>query len=77
MTTFSLGRTIEVEGLRLTAVEKTSVQHHRTERGVFLQAGKEPYAVLVRRADVTYAIDMDGARMSRSELAEEIPELSF
>jgi hypothetical protein len=70
MTSLSIGRTIEIEGLCLTAVERTSVQHQRMERGVILQARKEPYAVLVWRGDGVYAIGMDGAPMSTSELAE-------
>ncbi|MGH9462390.1 MAG: hypothetical protein ACRD1X_14305 [Vicinamibacteria bacterium] len=45
------------------------------ERGLFLQARNEPYAVVVRKAGVAYAIGTDGAPMPSSHLAEKIPEV--
>jgi hypothetical protein len=76
MTSFHIGPAIEARDVSLTVVEMTSVEHHRMERGILLQARKEPYAVLVRKAGVTYAIGMDGVRMSTSRLVEKIPEVS-
>jgi hypothetical protein len=70
MTSFQIGPRIDVGGLSLTVIEMSSVDHHRMGRGVFIQARKEPYAVLVRKADVAYAIGMDGDPVSTSQLAE-------
>lgn len=76
MTSFHVGRTIQIGELGLRVIEKTSVDHQLGERGVFVQGRKEPYAVVVQRAGVSHAIGVDGAPMSISRLSEEVPEVA-
>ena len=75
MTSFRLTPKITVGGLSVSVVERRSIDRHRVGPRIFVRARKEPHAVLVRKADVTYAFGMDGTRLSISQLAEEIPEL--
>lgn len=75
MTRLQTGAPINIDGLTLIIIERLSINVNNACHSLRLNAGKEPYALVIRDTRGLRALDMMGKRLVIEELIEEIPDL--
>ncbi len=71
---FGLDQVIRVGSITVAAIAKRSVRGH-PRWGVSIHGTKCPVAILIRRADVTLAFEIDGPQIPLDNLEQRFPGL--
>ena len=75
MTRLQAGTPIVIDNATLIIITRLSIEADSTGYMYWLQASKEPYALVIRDAHGLRALDMSGRRLAISELIDDVSGL--
>ncbi len=73
--TWRVGESITAVNITLLPVEKVLIRSSKGDAGTWVQASKEPFAIIIRDDKGVRALDMCANSVSLEELHQKIPDL--